>query len=124
MTCNQVLYHLKERAIEHAVIPWCEMHGVAVVAYSPFGNGDFPKANSDGGRVLAKVAAAHNASVYQVALRFLLRRPSLFAIPKAAAADHVADNAAAAALRLTAAEIGAIDAAFALGPRRGGLPMI
>ena len=22
--CNQVLYHLRERAIEHAVIPWCE----------------------------------------------------------------------------------------------------
>src|SRR5437016_3154499 len=41
--CNQVLYHLKERAIEHAVIPWCEQHGVAVVAYSPFGSGDFPK---------------------------------------------------------------------------------
>ena len=32
IACNQVLYHLKERAIEHAVIPWCERHGVAVVA--------------------------------------------------------------------------------------------
>src|SRR6266576_3588491 len=35
--CNQVLYHLKERAIEHAVLPWCEKHGTAVVAYTPFG---------------------------------------------------------------------------------------
>ena len=26
MACNQVLYHLEERAIEHAVIPWCEKH--------------------------------------------------------------------------------------------------
>src|ERR1700741_322098 len=42
MACNQVLYHLRERAIEHAVIPWCEQHGVAVVAYSPFGHDDFP----------------------------------------------------------------------------------
>ncbi len=24
LACNQVLYHLRERAIEHAVIPWCE----------------------------------------------------------------------------------------------------
>ena len=32
----------KERAIEHAVIPWCEAHGVAVVGYSPFGHGRFP----------------------------------------------------------------------------------
>src|SRR6266446_8002857 len=28
IACNQVLYHLRERAIEHAVIPWCEEHGV------------------------------------------------------------------------------------------------
>ena len=42
IACNQVLYHLQERAIEHAVIPWCEQHGVAVVAYSPFGHNDFP----------------------------------------------------------------------------------
>jgi diketogulonate reductase-like aldo/keto reductase len=32
LVCNQVLYHLEERAIEHAVIPWCEKRGVAVVA--------------------------------------------------------------------------------------------
>src|SRR4051794_4458259 len=32
IACNQVLYHLQERAIEHRVIPWCENHGVAVVA--------------------------------------------------------------------------------------------
>src|ERR1700744_3497283 len=42
IACNQVLYHLQERAIEHAVIPWCAKHNVAVVAYSPFGHNDFP----------------------------------------------------------------------------------
>src|SRR3954452_14360660 len=44
IACNQVLYHLQERAIEHGVIPWCEQHDVAVVAYSPFGHNDFPSA--------------------------------------------------------------------------------
>ena len=52
IACNQVLYHLKERAIEHAVIPWCEANGVAVVAYSPFGHNDFPQPRSKGGEVL------------------------------------------------------------------------
>jgi diketogulonate reductase-like aldo/keto reductase len=42
MACDQVLYHLQERDIEHAVIAWCEGHGVAVTAYSPFGHGSFP----------------------------------------------------------------------------------
>src|SRR5271155_6106880 len=52
IACNQVLYHLQERAIEHAVIPWCAKHRVAVVAYSPFGHNDFPKPSSPSGAVL------------------------------------------------------------------------
>ena len=83
LACNQVLYHLQERAIEHAVLPWCERHGVAVTAYSPFGHGNFPGSGTEGGRVLAKIAAAYEATPRQVALAFLTRRPSLFAIPKA-----------------------------------------
>lgn len=39
--CDQVLYHLEERAIEHAVLPWCEKHGVAVTAYSRLVTGAF-----------------------------------------------------------------------------------
>src|SRR4051794_5141165 len=57
--CNQVLYHLRERAIEHGVLPWCERHRVAVVAYSPFGHGDFPSPRDPGGRVLSEIAEAH-----------------------------------------------------------------
>jgi diketogulonate reductase-like aldo/keto reductase len=95
IACNQVLYHLQERAIEHGVIPWCERNGVAVVAYSPFGHNDFPSANSKQGEVLQAIANAHRATPRQVALAFLTRLPALFAIPKAASADHAADNAAA-----------------------------
>ena len=94
IACNQVLYHLQERAIEHAVIPWCEQHGVAVVAYSPFGHNDFPSARSKAGEVLQAIADAHRASARQVALAFLTRTPSVFAIPKASSAEHAADNAA------------------------------
>jgi diketogulonate reductase-like aldo/keto reductase len=43
IACNQVLYHLQERAIEHAVLPFCEAHGITVVGYSPFGSGRFPE---------------------------------------------------------------------------------
>src|SRR5882757_6043402 len=95
IACNQVLYHLQERAIEHAVIPWCEQHGVAVVAYSPFGHDDFPSPRSKPGELLQKIADAHGASPRQVALSFLTRQASVFAIPKAASAEHAADNAGA-----------------------------
>jgi diketogulonate reductase-like aldo/keto reductase len=123
-TCNQVLYHLKERAIEHAVIPWCEEHGVAVVAYSPYAHGDFPGPSTKGGRVLAEIAAAHDATARQVALRFLVRRPLLFAIPKAASPQHVEQNVEAGDLRLTDAELARIDQAFPLGPRPRALPTL
>jgi diketogulonate reductase-like aldo/keto reductase len=118
IACNQVLYHLEERGIEHAVIPWCEKHKVAVVGYSPFGHGRFPR-----DRALDEAAAAHKATPRQVALAFLSRRPSLFAIPKAASAAHAEENAAAGSLTLTAAEIAAVDKAFPVG-RRGGLAML
>ena len=119
-----MLYHLQERAIEHAVLPWCEAHGVAVVAYSPFGHGHFPGPDTAGGRVLQEIAAAHGATPRQVALRFLVRRPSLFAIPKASSPEHAAENAGAGDLRLTEAELARIDEAFPRGPRPRELPML
>jgi len=124
IACNQVLYHLQERAIEHAVIPWCERNGVAVVAYSPFGHNDFPSARSKGGEVLQAIAEAHNATPRQVALAFLTRAPSVLAIPKASSAEHAADNAASGDLTLSAAEIAALDKAFPRGPKPRGLPML
>jgi diketogulonate reductase-like aldo/keto reductase len=124
IACNQVLYHLQERAIEHAVIPWCEKHGVAVVAYSPFGHNEFPSARSNGGEVLQSIADAHRASPRQVALAFLTRAPSVLAIPKASSAEHAADNAAAGDLTLSANEIAALDKAFPRGPKPRGLPML
>ena len=124
IACNQVLYHLRERAIEHAVIPWCKQHGVAVVAYSPFGHNDFPQLRSKGGEVLQAIAEAHGASPRQVTLSFLTREPSLFAIPKASSQEHAADNAAAGKLTLSNDEIAALDKAFPRGPRPRSLPML
>lgn len=124
IACNQVLYHLQERAIEHAVIPWCERHGVAVVAYSPFGHDAFPSPRSAGGRALAAVAERHGATPRQMALAFLTRRPGVLAIPKAASAAHAADNAAALGLALDVTEIAAIDQAFPRGPEPRHLPII
>jgi diketogulonate reductase-like aldo/keto reductase len=124
MACNQVLYHLAERAIEHAVLPWCRAHGVSVVAYSPFGSGDFPEASSSGAMVLEKVAERHGATARQVALQFLLRAPEMFVIPKASSAAHAADNAGAGDLALTDTDMESIDRAFPRGQVPRHLPMI
>jgi diketogulonate reductase-like aldo/keto reductase len=122
--CNQVLYHLEERTIEHAVLPWCQERGIAVVAYTPFGESTQafdPKTRH--GRVLKEIGAAHGATPRQVALAFLLRHPNVFVIPKAARRDHAAENAGAGQVRLAAADLARIDAAFPRG-KPGPLPMI
>jgi diketogulonate reductase-like aldo/keto reductase len=123
--CNQALYHLRERAIERAVLPWCEANGVAVVAYSPFGHaGGFPGPGTPGGRVLKDIAERRNATPRQVALRFLTRRASLFAIPKASNRKHAEENAGAGGLALSDAELARIDKAFPLDPRPRPLRML
>ena len=123
IACNQVLYHLQERAIEHAVVPWCAKHRVPVVAYSPFGSrGGFPGPRSAGGKVLAEIAAKHDVSPRTVALAFLTRDERVFAIPKTATPAHVDDLAAS--VKLTKAELATLDAAFPLGKPKRELPSI
>jgi diketogulonate reductase-like aldo/keto reductase len=123
--CNQVLYHLQERAIEHAVLPWCRRHGTALVAYTPFGQSSAPfDARTRQGKVLEKIAGAHRATARQVALRFLLRHPEVFVIPKASSVAHVEENAGAAALELSEAELASIDAVFPPARPPRGLPML
>ncbi len=122
--CDQVLYHLEERAIEHAVLPWCEEHDRAVVAYSPFGHGQFPGSHTPGGRLLKEIATAHNATPRQVALRFLVRHHGVFAITKASNPNHAAENAGAGDLHLSEQEIAQIDEAFTLGAPPRQLPML
>ena len=119
IACNQVLYHLGERTIEHRVIPWCEKHGVAVVAYSPFGSrGGFPNS-----RALAQVAKRLGATPRQVALAFLTRHPAVFAIPKSSHERHVDELAGADPVALDSDAIAAIEEAFPLA-RWKGLPTL
>ncbi len=123
LVCNQVLYHLEERTIEHAVLPWCEENGVAVVGYTPFGESVFPPSGK-GGQLLKALAQKHGATPRQIALAFLTRRDSLFAIPKSGNAEHVRENAGAAKVALEESELTAIDRAFPVGQRRRGVAML
>jgi diketogulonate reductase-like aldo/keto reductase len=123
--CNQVLYNLQQREIEHAVLPWCARHRLTVVAYSPFGHGRgrFPSGRSSEGRLLARIASAHAATSRQIALAFLTRSAWVATIPKASSSEHAADNAAAGDLQLRDSELRELDSAFPLG-RSTRLPML
>jgi diketogulonate reductase-like aldo/keto reductase len=115
LACNQVLHHLNERGIEHRLVPIARERGIAVVAYTPFGRGQFLRSGRPARELLERIARKHGATVHQVALAFLTREAHVFAIPKAASVAHVEENAAAGGLELEPADLAEIDAAFPRG---------
>ena len=104
---NQVLYNPEHRGIEFDLLPWCEQHGVAVMAYSPVGQGGELLQNE----VLGRIAHSHALSPAQIALAWCMRNPVL-AIPKAGSVQHIEENAKAGSLTLSTEELDAIDQAF------------
>ena len=112
LASDQVFYHLKERGPEAHLLPYCKREKIALVGYTPFGRGRFPRKEAEPGGVLGRVAARHGKTVRQVILNFLTRDPDAFAIPKASRVEHVEENAGAAGWKLTPEDVAAIDAAF------------
>ena len=111
MACNQVLYHLGDRAIERRLIPYCQEQEIAVMGYSPFGHRSFPKPNGKPGRLLGDVAKRTGRTPRQVVLNFLTR-DGVFAIPKSGKTDHVNENAGGEGWRLPEEEVEAINGVF------------
>jgi diketogulonate reductase-like aldo/keto reductase len=112
---NQVLYHLADRAAEWRLLERCRASGIALMAYSPLGQGELATS-----RKLAAIAKPLGLTAAQLALAFVLSRPGVVAIPKAASRAHVRDDVAAATAKLDAATLEALDAAFPppSGPQR------
>src|ERR1044071_1439360 len=106
---NQVRYNLGDRAIERDLLPWCERHGVPVMAYSPLGG---PGANLLRDPTLARIGAVHSCSAAAVALAWTIRTGNVIAIPESGSASHVKENAAALSLTLTPDDLRTLDAAY------------
>jgi len=104
---NQVPYNLGDRGIEHDVLPWCERHGMPVMAYSPLGG---PGARLLRDPTLARIGAAHGSSAAAVALAWTIRSGHVIAIPESGSMAHVKENAVALSLTLTPQELQTLDA--------------
>src|SRR5215467_798960 len=106
---NQVPYNLGNRAIERDLLPWCEQHGMPVMAYSPLGGSGASVLRDP---TLARIGAAHNCSASAVALAWTIRTGNVIAIPESGSAEHVKQNAVALSLILTPDELRTLDAAY------------
>jgi len=105
---NQVLYNLDYRGIEDDLLPWCEQHGMPVMAYSPLGGLGASLLRDP---TLARIGAAHGCSAAAVALAWTIRSGNVIAIPESGSVAHVKENAVALSLTLTPQELQTLDAA-------------
>ena len=121
---NQVLYHAAARGIEFDLLPWCEEHGVPVMAYCPLAQAGKLRHDVLTSAVMQDIASARGVSSSQVALAWVTRTGNVIAIPKAVQPQHVKDNAAALTLSLTEDEIARIDAAFPAPNHKTPLDMV
>lgn len=116
---NQILYNVMERGPEFDLMPWLRARRIPTMAYSPIGQGRLPNS-----RALAAIAERHGVSTFSIALAWVLRDPTVIAIPKAADPAHVQANRKALDVRLTDEDLAAIDADFPAPARKTRLSML
>ena len=119
VAADQVLYNLGRRGPEWDLVPWCREHGVAVMAYTPLGQGSML-----GNRGLAEIARRRGKTPAQIALAWLLRQEGTIVIPKASRAAHVRENRGALDVELTEDDLAALDRAFPPPKGRSSLGML
>ena len=142
---NQVSYSLVDRAPERELLPYAAAQGRLVLAYSPLAqgllSGRYDLDHRPGNRVraanplflpdnlgratgliatLREIASVHAATLAQIALAWVIRHPTVAAIPGASTVEQLEHNAAAADIDLTDDQCQALaDAAAAFRPVTG-----
>lgn len=116
---NQVLYNLSTRGIEFDLLPWMSDYAMPLMAYSPLDEGRLLRHPG-----LGKMAKRLGVRPAQLALAFLLNRDNVIAIPKSSSPERVAENRAAADIRLTADQLAELDQIFPPPRAREPLQMI
>ena len=142
----QTEYSLWTRDVEAEILPLCQQLGIGLVPYSPLGRGFLTGAIRDTGQLAADdwrrnnprfqaenlahnlalvdavtaLAAARGCTPAQLALAWLLSRgPQVVPIPGTRSIARLDENAASAALTLTADELARLAAVLALQPVAG-----
>jgi diketogulonate reductase-like aldo/keto reductase len=116
---DQVYYSASRRGVEFDLLPLLHSRRVPLMAYCPFDEG---RLLSD--RTLAAIGRKHGVGSAQVALAWLLTKPGVIAIPKAATAEHVRENLGARNLQLDAEDLEQIDRHWPPPARRQRLAIV
>ena len=102
---NQVPYSLTDRTyVDNGVLGYCQKNNIILTAYSPVDKGRLRATST-----LRDIADAHDATIYQIALAWLVSQRRVITIPMSLDPEHQAENLAAAEIELSESEIEQLD---------------
>jgi len=105
-------YSLADRRHEETLV-YCAEKGIGFLPWYPMAGGKMLKAEHPAGQALGRIGEKHAASVAQLSLAWLLQRsPVMLPIPGTSKVEHLEQNVAAAAIRLSGEDCAELEAAF------------
>lgn len=107
----QIEYNLFDRTAEVDIFPYCEQEGISILAYSPLDQGRVPS-GSNKTEVMRQIAKKYNKTTTQIALNWLVSKPSVIAVPKATSTNHIKENASATDFNLSEDDVKLISRTF------------
>ena len=98
---NQVPFSLSDRSyVRNGVLEYCQRNDILFTAYSPVDEG---RLRTD--TMLEKIAKAHNATVFQIVLAWVISHPRIITIPMSFNSTHIKENFDAANIELKPDEL-------------------
>jgi len=98
---NQVPFSVNDRSyVKNGMLDYCQQNNILLTAYSPVDEG-----NLRSNKTLESIAKAHNATIFQIALAWVISQLGVITIPMSFNPQHIKENFDAAKIELTASEI-------------------
>ena len=98
---NQVPYSINDRSyVKNGTLEYCQQNDILLTAYSPVDEG-----NLRSNKTLDAIAKTHNATIFQIALAWVISQPRVITIPMSFNPQHIKENFEAAETQLSPNEI-------------------
>lgn len=105
-------YNLAERFIEHSILPICKANELALIAYSPLGQGKLAEANLNN-ETLSKLSEKYDLNAAQICLQWVCRQTGVIAIPMTTKTENLRLNMACLDVEIDASDLALLTEAYA-----------
>lgn len=114
IVADEVRYNLLDRDAERDLLPYAEREGITIIAYSPLGTGAILRPGSKEYKLLEEVGSKYGKTPAQVLLNWVIRKPNIVAIPKAARLEHMRENMGAIGWKLDDDDVKKLDSLYTI----------